>query len=1472
MAGTWNTIIVLLLQVVISHGSFGRYLKREERGSPSKLRFTSGSSGFYNASIKESSIRSIRCDMKMGIYIYDSRRQIVFQVDDRARFTVHSHKLEDFVFLRIVPNMALSSDAKAVYTINIAALDNRTKEEVDRTKVYLHVLDVNEFKPRFLNKSIEISVKENLPVGKSFLQVEAYDADSGSNGILYYYIPSSEVLSVEEFSLHPHTGALSLVKPLDFNSRKTYDFRIVAKDKCPNEKARTQSEPLSVRVNVLDVPNFPKVGRRRGKRQDVLYPRKDMKLKFSKPVYSVSVPEMSPPFTPLVRVQLTESSFNYGMQTVNFGFYQGNEQGRFELNSKTGQIYTVQELDYETTKTYNLTVIAYHRSLVKGRTSVIIRVLDINDHSPTFPKLQDEVDVFEETSVGTIVYRAKATDKDTGINKQMAYSIGNINATYFDIDQLTGSVRVAKRLDRDGEKSVSSVIFLMIKASDFGIPVKREGRMILKIHVQPINDNPPVLQYTKCRINVAKNARLGSSVLRVKAIDLDRTSDQAFFSISGNILSIGHVSGHVTLKSIPENIVESSLVIRAADEKSFAKNLNLTFIVIPADNSNRINFTCVDNPEFIHVKDVLSKQERHEKSLTTEKFSQITLPQSRPHKPIILEKPDTVITLREDLAVGSFVTRVVAVDKELKCYGLVLYSIVSGNNNVDSNFAVDMLNGSVYLTGKIDREKKPSYSLKVRAWDTDSPPHYTDVDVQVEIVDINDNGPVFKQDKYEVTVSENTQPGTPILQVRAKDPDSGANGIVTYSLVNNPGELFTLNRHNGLLTLEKMLDYEKSQDYVLLVQAEDSSSQNQQISQASVFVTVKDINDTPPSCLPKAQTFELTRDFPAGAVLGKIIAFDPDTSEGGEFRFSFGSGKAQRLFSLDAKYGILRTNVNTVSQLIKDLAYNLTVIVSDMGAPTLSTLCSIVVNLKPSLSSERPKFLRQNDENLVIADITNPEKIVSIVASLEGSGEMEYTLVDGTGIEDFTIDSKSGIISKSDVRSKSSAEEKEITASHYWLTVNAHLKKHPEVYSNIAVLLREIKVKDEAPFFDPTAYRVSIKENLPSRTEIVQLSVINPNSRPSSSKIVMKIVDGNDLGHFEVSEEGLIRTTQSLDREQVDIYKLNVSVSSPILPKEVTYASVLVTVEDMNDHDPEVDPMNLLFETMHILEQDAILEGNGTFIMQAYAIDKDIGKNAELVFQLSHEEGKIDIDPSTGVLSTKAQLKVGEFFIIFVKICDKGGRCFKQDLGKELMVVSKPRHQLRMLKFKQSLFTFHVTETTQRISVPVVITDLASLLSSGIKPGELLFFSIELGNEDNKFLVTKMNFKENLCQISELDYETKKEHTLVIKVTNGQTSDTTTVKIVLTDINDNAPKTSQSCYQTEVEENIDSGKVIAHIEGKTDLCNVFICNISLAIVISCYLPWCFVHSIQVQNGGCFIHKLHFWIFIHENFIIQKSCF
>lgn len=58
------------------------------------------------------------------------------------------------------------------------------------------------------------------------------------------------------------------------------------------------------------------------------------------------------------------------------------------------------------------------------------------------------------------------------------------------------------------------------------------------------------------------------------------------------------------------------------------------------------------------------------------------------------------------------------------------------------------------------------------------------IQIQIDVLDVNDNAPVFKEQKYSVVILENCQVNASVLNVTAFDPDIGLAGNVTYEIVN----------------------------------------------------------------------------------------------------------------------------------------------------------------------------------------------------------------------------------------------------------------------------------------------------------------------------------------------------------------------------------------------------------------------------------------------------------------------------------------------------------------------------------------------------------------------------------------------------------------------------------------------------------------------------------------------------------------
>ena len=130
-------------------------------------------------------------------------------------------------------------------------------------------------------------------------------------------------------------------------------------------------------------------------------------------------------------------------------------QSLFAINSITGRIKTTKALDYEDMKEHILIIMASDKGSPKRETrfSVVISVVDVNDHKPVFLRSEFEAEVEVDATPGKSVLKVFAKDKDDGTNAQLKFSIkaGNDNSAFY-IDQNSGVIRVATKLSNSINK------------------------------------------------------------------------------------------------------------------------------------------------------------------------------------------------------------------------------------------------------------------------------------------------------------------------------------------------------------------------------------------------------------------------------------------------------------------------------------------------------------------------------------------------------------------------------------------------------------------------------------------------------------------------------------------------------------------------------------------------------------------------------------------------------------------------------------------------------------------------------------------------------------------------------------------------------------------------------------------------------------------------------------------------------------
>uniref|UniRef100_A0A3Q1FYI0 Protocadherin alpha-8-like n=1 Tax=Acanthochromis polyacanthus TaxID=80966 RepID=A0A3Q1FYI0_9TELE len=179
------------------------------------------------------------------------------------------------------------------------------------------------------------------------------------------------------------------------------------------------------------------------------------------------------------------------------------------------------------------------------------------------------------------------------------------------------------------------------------------------------------------------------------------------------------------------------------------------------------------------------------------------------------------------------------------------YRIVS--SDADPLFYVSQNDGVLYVRRKIDREEvcaqSSTHSLVLTALDGGKPPKSGNMNIVVNVLDVNDNTPVFSKDVYSVLLSENAPIGTTVIQVNATDLDDGQNGEIYYSFGNSVSNqlfaIFDINPSTGEITVKGVIDYEQKDKYEIEIEASDKGLAPL-TTEKSVIIKIVDVNDNAP--------------------------------------------------------------------------------------------------------------------------------------------------------------------------------------------------------------------------------------------------------------------------------------------------------------------------------------------------------------------------------------------------------------------------------------------------------------------------------------------------------------------------------------------------------------------------------------------------------------------------------------------------
>ncbi|XP_076148309.1 protocadherin alpha-8-like isoform X7 [Alosa pseudoharengus] len=610
-----------------------------------------------------------------------------------------------------------------------------------------------------------------------------------------------------------------------------------------------------------------------------------------------------------------------------FQIVDGPYKRYFDLNAKTGILHVREKIDRDELCLRSLKCRLELEAIVNSPLNMYrfeVNVSDINDNSPAFISSVREINVSESAFPGERFSLPVAYDKDVGSNSVKNYKLSSNEHFSLDIQQGGESVSAELVLQKALDREKQSVIQLTLTALDGGKPSK-SGTAKIIVNVMDVNDNIPVFNKPLYKAQVYENALTGTSVITVKANDLDDgVNGEIVYSFVSpddgrqiNTFNIDSLTGDITVAGELDHETNPAIEIRVkATDKGHNPRAAFCKVLVEVLDLN-------DNVPEISVTSLAH-------------------------------------ILKEDSPAGTMVGLITVKDADAGRNGAVELTLLG---SVPFKIASTYKNRySLTVDGPLDRERISKYNVTIKATDEGTPPLSSTSIIAISVSDVNDNAPQFSEPIINIYVKENSPVGSIIHTISAFDPDVDDNAKLSYSLSENSKSIasaLSINSVTGDVLALQSFNFEETKSFQFQVQATDSGVPPQR-SNATVNVFILDENDNSPAILPpysehsSINSENIPYSAEAGYFVAKIRAVDADSGYNALLSYHISEPKGNNLFRIGTSNGEIRTKRRMSDNDLK--THPLIILVSDNGEPSLSATVSIDVVVMESTGEIQTKF------------------------------------------------------------------------------------------------------------------------------------------------------------------------------------------------------------------------------------------------------------------------------------------------------------------------------------------------------------------------------------------------------------------------------------------------------------------------------------------------------------------------------------
>uniref|UniRef100_A0A3Q2P1C2 Cadherin domain-containing protein n=1 Tax=Fundulus heteroclitus TaxID=8078 RepID=A0A3Q2P1C2_FUNHE len=357
--------------------------------------------------------------------------------------------------------------------------------------------------------------------------------------------------------------------------------------------------------------------------------------------------------------------------------------------------------------------------------------------------------------------------------------------------------------------------------------------------------------------------------------------------------------------------------------------------------------------------------------------------------------PKTFLSMNisENTVIGAKFPMNPAVDSDVGKNSVNAYKLSQSNYFAVVTHKGDSVAPELVLQKALDREKQAVVKLVLTAIDGGTPAKSGSMTILVNVLDINDNAPVFNQTLYKAKVYENAKIGTFIVTVHATDLDAGQNGEVVYSFSGmgrgKQTNVFEIEEKTGIIKIKRNIDFEENNAFEIRVQASDGGP-SPHTSHAKLLIEVLDVNDNAPEI---TVTSLLNTDASIGTAIALVSIFDKDSSNNAMVNCKISNNVPFKLESNYKNYYSLVVD----GPLDREKAphYNISITAADEGSPPLSSTSVIFVHVS-DVNDNKPHF-SESTVNIFIKENSPTGAIIKTVsaddADTDQNGKVTYSLL-----------------------------------------------------------------------------------------------------------------------------------------------------------------------------------------------------------------------------------------------------------------------------------------------------------------------------------------------------------------------------------------------------------------------------------------------------------------------------------------------